>query len=507
MSARLPNEAIPDVLRAAPRAPESRYASPEALLQRIEQLERHNADLSSELDWANERLLSELYDKSAVEADAARLQRHDAVTGLPNRRALEERMAQVLQAHAASGEPAALVYVSLARLAPVRGALGFVAADRVLRVAADRLRRALRGSDVIARVGDDEFVLLLAHLAQAQDAAPVARKVFDALDAPVAFEDRDLLLQPAVGVARFPHDADAPDALLAHAEAAAAQARTQGGMLYQFYEPALGARTERRLTLEAELRAALDRDEFRVLYQPRFDAKTGRLVGAEALLRWHHPRRGLLLPETFLDVAETSGLIVPIGERVLNQACHTAAQWNRWGAARGKPLAVSVNLSPREFRGSALPDTVRAALTRHGLAAGQLQVELAERGLAESGERDRAMLDALRDLGVRVALDGFGSASLTLLRRLPVDCVKIDGEFVRRAPVDKCDALIVSAVAGIGRRLGLRVVASGVETEQQLALIKKHRCHEVQGYLLGDPVEADRFASWVADGPARRGSR
>jgi diguanylate cyclase (GGDEF)-like protein len=473
----------------------------EQLMQRVAHLERLATDLTSELAWANERLVTEMYDRSAVEDAAARLERNDPVTGLPNRRALEERLAHALAAHAASGEPAALVAVGLSRLPSLRASLGSAAVDRVLRVAADRLRRAVRGSDLIAHVGDGEFALLLTHLRDAQDAALVARKLFEALDAPVAHEDRDLLLQPAVGVALYPQHADAADLLLARADAALRAAREQGGVLYQFFEPDLTARAMRRLTLEADLRAALERDEFRVVFQPRFDAKTGRISGAEALLRWQHPQRGLLAPAEFLDVAEATGLIVPIGERVLRTACRAAAQWERDAA-----LTLSVNLSLREFRGRSLPALVGQVLAESGLPGRQLQIELAESSLAApaAGHDDRAALQALRALGVKVALDGFGSASLTLLRRLPVDCVKIDGEFVRRAPSDKCDAQIVAAVAVIGRRLGLRVVASGVETEQQLALIKKHRCHEVQGYLLGEPVSADKFASWLTPGTARR---
>jgi len=477
--------------------------------QRIAHLERLVADLSNELAWANERLVTEMYDRSEVEAAASRLERNDPVTGLPNRRALEERLQQAIAAHAKSGEPAALVSVGLVRLPQIRESLGFAAADRVLRVAADRLRRAVRGSDVIARVGDHEFALLLTHLRDPQDAALVARKLYDALDAPVAHDARDLPLRPAVGVALYPQDADAADLLLARADAALRHAREQGGTLYQFFEPGLTARATRRLTLEADLRAALERDEFRVLFQPRFDAKTGRITGAEALLRWQHPQRGLLAPGEFLDVAESTGLIVPIGERVLRAACVAAAQWNRALPPKAARLTLSVNLSPREFRGRSLPATVSQALGEAGLDGALLQIELAESSLASpaAGHDDRSVIDALRALGVKIALDGFGSASLTLLRRLPVDCVKIDGEFVRRAPEDKCDALVVSAVASVGRRLGLRVVASGVETEAQLALIKKHRCHEVQGYLLGEPVTGERFASWLAHVPARKKSR
>ena len=481
---------------------ESAATDVDLLVHRVAHLERLATDLSSELAWANERLLTELYDRSAVEAQALQLERHDVVTGLPNRRALDERLQLALAAHAKSGHPAALVSVGLGGVGQLRESLGFAAGDRVLRVVADRLRRAVRGSDIIARVGDAEFALLLTQLSHAQDAAKVAQKLFNELDIPVGFEGRDLPLQPAVGVALYPQDADSADLLLARADAALRYAREHGGALYQFFDPSLTARTARRLTIEADLRQALERNEFRVLYQPRFDAKSGKLTGAEALLRWQHPERGLLAPAQFLDVAEATGLIVPIGEHVLREACHTAAQWTRWWTQKGPALTVSVNLSPREFRGQSMPALVERVLQECGLKAAQLQVELAESSLVSpAGQDDQAALRALRDLGVRIALDGFGSASLTLLRSLPVDTVKVDGEFVRNAPQDKCDALIVAAVASIGRRLGLRVVASGVETAEQLALVKKQRCHEVQGYLLGEPATADQFASWLSQVP------
>ena len=471
-------------------------ANDAAATQRIAHLESLVADLSSELSWASTRLVSEIYDRSALEANAARLERNDPATGLPNRRALEERLPQALAAHAASGEPAALVALGLAHLPAIRQSLGCAAGDRVLRVAADRLRRTLRGSDLIARVGEQDFALLLTHLRDASDAELVARKLFDALDAPVAHDSRDLPLRPAIGVALYPRDGDSAELLLARADAACRHALEHGGALLRFFEPDLTARATHRLTLEADLRAALERDQLRVLYQPRFDARSGRLAGAEALARWQHPSRGLLAPADFLEVAECTGLIVPIGERVLRSACRTAAGWTH-AAPRAQRPVVSVNLSPREFRGRSLPARVAQALAEAELPAEQLQVELTESGIESAGEQAQAAIAELRALGVKVALDGFGSGSLMLLRRLPADCVKIDGELIRRAPHDKCDALVVSAVAGLGRRLGLRVVAAGVETEPQLALARKLRCHEVQGYLLGEPMAAERLTDWL----------
>ena len=496
----LPN-ALP--LPATPEPPSPvAEASVDALTRKLLQLERLTGELSGELAWTNERLVAEMYDRVAAEANADKLARFDPVTALPNRRALEERVEKELAAHFAGGEPAAIVALGVPRLAEVRAALGLAAGDRVTRIVADRLRRVVRGTDLVARIGESEFALLLTRLSQPDDAAGVARKLFGAIDAPIALDAQLLRLQPVIGMAVFPHDGTTGDLLLARAEAALREAQASGGAMVQHWQSDLAERSARRLTLESELRAALERDEFRVQYQPRFDARKGRLVGAEALLRWQHPQRGLLGPDAFLDVAEDSGLIVPIGERVLVQACEHAAQWNRGG----RVLAVSVNLSARQFRGHTLLESLQQILSDARLKPARLQVELAEPALAALIARgEQPALEALRALGVQIALDGFGSAGLAMLRQWPVDCVKIDGEFVRRAVDDRCDALIVAAIAGVGRRLGLRVVASGVETEAQLALVKKHRCHEVQGFLLGEPAPAERVGDWLSAQPAARG--
>lgn len=479
----------------------ARSAAPDAasIDARLAQLERLTRDLSNELAWANERLVAEIYEQSVDGEGASLAERNDAITGLPNRPIFESRLQQSFAEHVAEREPAALVLIGLPRLVAPRDAAGSAVCNRLLRVVADRLRRALRGSDLIARFDDDMFAVLLARLTQVEDAEPVVRKILATLTRPIVVEGREILLAPALGAALVPRDgADVPT-LLAHADAALMKAREDGGGRYQMFEPNLAFRTARVPAREDELRAAVERDEFRIVYQPRFDATTGALSGAEALLRWQHPQRGLLGPADFLDLAERTGLIVPIGMRVLFEACNTAADWSRRIVTDAAPLSLSVKLSLRELSGLTLPQMVEQALTESGLDAGQLHIELTESSLTpRSGLDDsHASLDALRNLGVRIVLNGLGSASLLQLRRLPVDCVKIDGDLVRSALNDDCDRLIVSAVAAISRRLGRRVVAAGVETEAQLALMRSLRCDEVQGYLLGGPVDADCFAAWL----------
>ncbi len=469
----------------------------ERRLKRLMELERLVSEQSAELAWTNERLVAELYDRSAVEATASQLERYDVVTGLPNRRSLEERMGRALAAHETTQEPAAVVMVGVERLAEVRETLGYAAGDNAARQIADRLRLAVRGSDLVARVGDDEFALLLTSLRQAEDAGVVARKLFSTLDAPLRVDSRELRLEPAVGVAVFPQDGLTGDLLLARADGAMRFAREHRTGLTQFFRPEIAQRAARRLSVEADLRAALERDQFVVHFQPRFDLGSGRLIGAEALVRWQHPERGLLGPGEFLDVAEATGLIVPIGEVVLARTGAAVFEWDRQSAAGALPLSIAVNLSTHEFRGRSLLDHVGRMLEENGLAPQRLQVEISESELARSrDEVDAAALAGLRAMGVRVALEGFGAgaASLALLRRFTVDALKIDGQFVRAAPQDERDAAIVQAIASLGRRLGLAVVAAGVETEPQLATASQLGCDEAQGYLLGMPVPADEFA-------------
>ena len=479
----------------APRAPSRTPPH-----QRLDQLEQLVHERSAELAWANEQLVAALYERSDAEARAEELRQRDRATGLPNRHAFEDRLSHAVSIHLERGEPAAVVCIGVGRLAEVRETLGLAAADEAARVVGARLKRAVRGSDTVARVGDNEFALLLTSLRQGQDAATVARKLFDALDAPTVLAGRALRLAPAVGVAVLPEDAASADLLLARAAAAMQYAREHGTGLYQFFRPEIADRSARRLRLEAELTAAVERNEFRVLLQPRVRTRDRRVVGAEALLRWQHPERGLLAPDAFLDVAEETGLIVPIGAQVLALACRYAGEWP-------EAVAVAVNLAPREYRGASVVTQVARALNDAGLAAQRLQVEINEAALLNQDET--AALDVLARLaesGVRLVLDNFGAgmASLGALRRVAIDAVKLDGEFVRNAALAERDGAIVAALAGLGKRLGLRVIAAGIESEDQFAFVRKAGVAEAQGYLLGRPMRPEVFARTVTVRRRRR---
>lgn len=459
--------------------------------RRLAELERLVDERSAELAWANERLVATIYQASAAEAAAGESLRLDRATGLPNRQHLQERIEREVKRHAAGGVPVAVIVIGVGALAAVRDALGLAVGDALARAVGERLRQSVRGSDVVARVGDDDFAVLT-RLRASNDAGVVARKLFEALDAPLRVAGQDVRLAPAIGVAVLPDDADSAELLLARAHAAMDFARERRTGCYQFFRPEIAARSARRLRLEAELHAALERDEFTVALQPRFSTRTRRLIGAEALVRWVHPERGVLAPDEFLDVAETSGLIVPIGARVLAHACRHASRWPA-------PLSVGVNLAPREFRGTSIVAAVARALNDAGLPAARLQVEVAETHLA--GAAQPQAIDALlrlKESGVTVVLDRAGAGSLAALRRVPIDGLKLDGEFVRGAAVDARDGQILAALAALGKRLGLRVIAAGVETEAQLAFARKAGCAEAQGYWLGRPLAPDSFAELVA---------
>jgi diguanylate cyclase (GGDEF)-like protein len=482
-------------------------------LQRLADLERLIDERSDELSWVNERLVTELYGRSEVEAEASALARYDRVTGLPNRMSFEHRLASLLAAQSGDGQPAAVILIGLDKLAQVRDTLGFRAGDAAARAVADRLRLAVRGSDVIARIGDDTFALVLTQLRASDDAASVARKLHQALDAPLEIEREQLRMDPALGLALYPTDGVAGDVLIACADSAMRHARDRRSGFFQFFQPQRARQMARRLSIEAELRAALESRQFINHYQPRFNLKTGACVGAEALLRWNHPVRGLLAPADFLDVAESCGLIVPIGAQVLMQACNDAAHWGGRGV-------IAVNVSPREFRGTTLIESVRTALAASNLPAVRLQIEITEASLGPSGDSEPlpgetadpdvvASLAALRALGVRVALDDFGAgaASLSTLHAYDVDALKIDTSFVQRLPGDKRAATMVAAILHIAKRLRLRVVAEGIETAEQRAYLRRIGCLEGQGYWFARPQSTDEVAAVVAGGTASRGRR
>jgi diguanylate cyclase (GGDEF)-like protein len=474
--------------------PEGR-AEGEAGPERLLALERAIAERDNELAWTSERLITEVHERAAAQASALAAERYDPATGLPNRRLFGEQLAQVALDHRSSGEPAAVLLVGVEHLIELRGSMGFRAADLASRVIGERLRLAVRGCDLVGRIGDAEFVVVLTHLRASNDAMPVARKLIELVDTPLRIEGQELRLSAAMGVAVCPSDGTDADSLMQRAASALQFARETSTRFYQFFDPAVAQRDTHRLQLQSDLRRALQANEFLVYFQPRVNVRTRRVIGVEALVRWLHPRLGLLPAGQFVDLAEESGLIVPIGEAVLAQSCAAATAWPR-------EIGLSVNLSAREFRGSDVNTVVSRILQKSGLAPRRLQIEVTESSLGRhSGEIEAAIsrLERLRESGVSVALDQFGTGacSLALLRDFRADGLNIEGGFIRSLTGDPAAMAILRSIAALGRHFGARVVAEGVETEEQLQLAQRAGCSQAQGYLFGRPMTHEELIPYL----------
>lgn len=474
----------------------ARKAMETALSRVREELEQRVRAAHDELAWSNERLVAEMYERSEVEERARRMSLYDATTTLPNRQLLESRLDEAVRNHQMGGDRLAVLVIDIDDFTKLNDALGHRVGDSLLQQVAGRLIETVRTSDLVARVGSDEFAVVLGRLRHTDDAERVATKLAELLSEPYEVDAEQVTATVSIGVACFPTDGAGPEMLLRNADAALSYAKSRGRANVQLFEPRMNSDLLRRLQLEAALRCAIDRREFEVHFQPRISLATGRVVGAEALLRWRHPQQGVLEPSSFIAVAEDSGLMQPIGEIVLRAACEAAKRWSKAGLG---DLVVSVNLSPREFRGRSLLPIVSQALIDSGLDAEYLEVEITEASLMRDLDKAEQVLVGLQAMGVRIALDNFGTgySSLSNLRRFPLNALKIDGQFVRAAPDDEADARIVAALAGLATGLGLHVVAEGVETEQQFQFVKDCGCDEAQGYHLSRALPRDQFEQFA----------
>jgi diguanylate cyclase (GGDEF)-like protein len=420
--------------------------------------------------------------------------RHDELTGLPNRTLLYDRLDRAL-AHARRNSKAVTVmFVDLDRFKEVNDTFGHAAGDELLSQTAFRLKACLRDEDTVARLGGDEFALLLPHVNGFEGSVTVAERVMQAFKAPFSLAEQRMVVTPSMGVAIYPEDGRGTQELLANADTAMYRAKEMGRNTYEIYSTALQTRAHERLALEAALRRGIEHDELVLHYQPKIDLNTRRIVGAEALVRWDHPERGLLLPGHFVPLAEQSGLVVTLGEMVLNAACDQTRAWQQ----QGLPVVpVSVNVSARQFR-HGIVDLAAAVLRRTGLDPKFLELELTESAAVDSLELTAEALRDLRAIGVSCSIDDFGTgySSLSYLSRLPIDSLKIDKSFVQAQSL--ADASIVAAIIAMAHSLGLKVIAEGVETQEQLAYLAEHRCDEVQGYLFSKPVPAEEFRRMLA---------
>jgi diguanylate cyclase (GGDEF)-like protein/PAS domain S-box-containing protein len=419
---------------------------------------------------------------------------HDSLTGLPNRALLPDRIEQAIAQAGRSGKQVAVVFVDLDHFKLINDSLGHHVGDRLLLEVASRLKTCVRGNDTVVRQGGDEFVLVLAEQQGEDDILAVVSRLLDAVSQPWTDNGQEYGLSCSIGVSCFPQDGDESGALLRSADAAMYQAKASGRSTYHFYTPELNQAVSERLELENSLRHALEREEFRVYYQPRIDVASSRIVGAEALIRWDCPGKGIVPPDSFISIAEETGLIIPIGQWILREACRQNSAWRRAGLP---PIAVSVNLSPIQFRHTGLVDSVAAALTEAGLDPKSLELEVTESFVMHDAERINVAMQSLKALGVDIAVDDFGTgySSLSYLKRFPVDRLKVDKSFVRDIDSDPDDAAIVRAIITLGHALNLRVVAEGVETAAHLDYLKLHGCDEVQGYYFSRPVPASQLES------------
>ncbi len=444
------------------------------------------------LPLAGGRLALVLDDVSAMralEAELGALAHRDALTGLPNRRLFEDRLEIALaQAHRYRHR-VALIVVDLDRFKQVNEAFGNAAGDELLKGVAERLAATVREGDTVARLGGDEFTLLLPGIHYAEDLASISRKLVESLRKPFRLEGRELQVTASGGISLYPEDGEDGEALLKCADTAMYRAKERGRDNFQLFSSAMAEKALERRSLEDSLRRALDKQELTLHYQPCLQLATGRVTGVEALLRWLRPELGVLSPKDFMALTDFTGVMLSVGPWVLETACQQAREWHKRGS-RG--LRLMVNLSAHELQQDDLVVHVEKALAASGLAPDSLHLEIPEGYAMQDLARTIETLRALRSVGVHLAIEGFGRGfcSLAPLRQLPVDTLKIDLSFVRGATTDADDASVVTAVIAVAHSLGLRVVAQGVETEAQVALLRSLGCDEVQGYLWSPPVPA-----------------
>ncbi|OAN52308.1 hypothetical protein A6A04_01030 [Paramagnetospirillum marisnigri] len=424
---------------------------------------------------------------------------HDSLTGLPNRALLGDRLEHAIEVAQREDSQVAVLFLDLDHFKVVNDSLGHQEGDRLLQQTAQRILDSVRRSDTVGRLGGDEFIVILSGVDAGSEVALVAEKIIAAIAQPFDLAGRPVHAGTSIGIAVFPQDGGTAETLMKNADTAMYQAKGAGRSTFRFFDPSMNRRAVQRLEMEANLRAALDLGEFRLFYQPKIHVLTGRCCGAEALIRWQRADGALVSPADFIPVAEETGLIIPIGYWVIEETCRQNVAWRASGLAA---VPVSVNLSLRQFHDHALVDRIAAILAAYGVEAEAIEVELTESAVMEEPDKAIVTLKRLRDLGLKVSVDDFGTgySSLAYLKRFPISTIKIDRSFVTDLGTDPEDAAIAQTIIALARTLKLDVVAEGVETEGQLAILTEMGCEVVQGYIFGRPVPADDFVTWLSSG-------
>jgi len=434
-----------------------------------------------------------------AESEIQQLINYDTLTGLPNRSLLHDRLRLAISQAAREHELVGVLFLDLDRFKSINETLGHRVGDRLLKTVAKRLSACVRESDTLARLGGDEFVAILVGVNSAEGITTVAKKILMLISEPIYIDDQEIYTSASIGIAVYPMDGDDSHTLLKHADLAMYQAKEQDRNNFQFFSREMNIKVLERMMLENSMRKALEREEFFLVYQPQVDARTGRITGMEALLRWQHPDLGLLAPDKFIYLAEETGFIIPIGEWVLRCACRQNKAWQKQGLPA---VRVAVNLSAKQFGQYHLDEMISATLMETGLDPEWLELEITESAIMKNAEQNAVILRKLKDMGVSLAIDDFGTgySSLAYLKHFPISRLKIDRSFVRDITTNSDDAAIAEIIIAMAQTLKLSVIAEGVETRAQMELLSFNNCVEMQGYLFSRPVPAAQFSELLING-------
>ena len=458
---------------------------------------RHERALEAHVESLEQVITARTEKLEAANLQLRHLATHDALTGLPNRVLLDDRLAQAIAHADRDRQPFAVLMLDLDRFKLINDSFGHRSGDTVLNEVARRLQGLVRSIDTVARVGGDEFVIVVGPSAAPADAEEIGKRANDILSAPIHVEGVDLRVSSSIGIAVYPTDGGSAESVLAHADAAMYCAKERGRNNYQCFNPGMKSMALQRVSLESELHLALKLEQLELFYQPKVDIASGDIHSAEALIRWRHPQRGLIQPTEFIPLAEECGLIHEIGAWVLREACRQCAVWQRAGQP---PLRVAVNVAASQFRRGDLLDVVRSALQASQLDPRFLEIELTESAVMTNPEDSAAVLEQISRMGVLVSVDDFGTgySSMSYLRRFPIDKLKIDRSFITDLSTRADDASIVQAIVSLAHGLRLKVVAEGVESLEQLKFLRSVGCDQYQGYHFSEPLPAAEFAELVA---------